>query len=130
MKQEMICICCPLGCRLTVCKEPEGTITVTGNTCPRGKQYAEKEVTAPTRIVTSTVAVSGAVCPRAAVKTARDVPKEKIFAVMHEIRRTSVKAPVHIGDVIVQNCAGTGVDVVAASNAPAEPHDAHHTANT
>ena len=111
MKQEMICICCPLGCRMTVCKEPEGTITVTGNTCPRGRQYAEKEVTAPTRVVTSTVAVSGAVCPRVCVKTAQDIPK--------------ACAPVHIGDVILQNCAGTGVDVVATSNAPAEPRNAH-----
>ena len=125
MKQEMICICCPLGCRMTVCKEPEGTITVTGNTCPRGRQYAEKEVTAPTRVVTSTVAVSGAVCPRVCVKTAQDIPKEKIFDVMREIRRTKACAPVHIGNVILQNCADTGVDVVATSNAPAEPHNAH-----
>lgn len=122
MQQEMICICCPLGCHMTVCTEPDGTITVTGNTCPRGKQYAEKEVTAPTRVVTSTVAVCGGVCPRVSVKTARDIPKEKIFDVMHEIHRASATAPVKIGDVILENCAGTGVPIVATSNAAALPH--------
>ena len=114
--RELTCIGCPLGCTLTVTME-EGTknpdkITVTGNTCPRGEAYAKKEVTDPTRIVTSSVKVNGGVIAKASVKTASDIPKGKIFDCMQEIRACVVEAPVHIGDVVIENCAGTGVDVV------------------
>ena len=53
---------------------------------------------------------------RAAVKTASDIPKGKIFDCMKEIRAVKVAAPVHIGDVIIADCAGTGVAVVASKN--------------
>ena len=115
---NLICIGCPMGCPLTVTVDGE-KIDVAGNTCPHGADYAKKEVTNPTRIVTSSVAVKGAAIARVSVKTASDVPKGKIFACMEEIRRVQVTAPVHIGDVIIQNCAGTGVDVIATKNVPA-----------
>ena len=115
---NLICIGCPMGCPLTVTVDGEN-IKVAGNTCPHGADYAKKEVTNPTRIVTSSVAVEGASIARVSVKTASDVPKGKIFACMEEIRSVKVKAPVRIGDVILQNCAGTGVDVVATKNVPA-----------
>ncbi len=114
-EKELTCIGCPLGCLLTVNMTPEG-IFVSGNTCPRGDVYARKEVTNPTRIVTSTVRVQGGVIARVSVKTESDIPKEKIFACMEEIRKTSVPAPVRIGDVIIGNCAGTGVRVVATKD--------------
>lgn len=109
---ELICIQCPMGCPLTVTVEGD-TVTVTGNTCPRGAVYGKKEVTHPTRTVTSTVEVTGGELPRVSVKTAGDVPKESIFAVMAAIREAKAAAPVAIGDVIVKNAAGTGVDVIA-----------------
>ncbi|MBQ7796766.1 MAG: DUF1667 domain-containing protein [Lachnospiraceae bacterium] len=123
--RELTCIGCPLGCSLTVTMEwdktGEGTdgvpvITVTGNTCPRGEAYARKEVTDPTRIVTSSVTVTGGTIAKASVKTASDIPKGKIFACMEEIRNVSVAAPVHIGDVVIENCAGTGVAVVVTKD--------------
>ena len=114
-KRELICIGCPLGCPLTVTME--GTeITVTGNTCKRGEIYAKKEVTNPTRVVTSSVHVKDGVIAMVSVKTKDDIPKDKIFACMEEIRRVSVAAPVHIGDVVIENCAGTGVPVIATKN--------------
>ena len=112
-KKELTCINCPLGCALTVTID-QNEITVTGNTCPRGEAYGEKEVTDPTRIVTSTVPVDGGDIARVPVKTASDIPKGKIFAVMESIHAVRVQAPVHIGDVVVKDAAGTGVDVVAA----------------
>ncbi len=113
--RNLICIGCPMGCALTVGIDGEH-ITVTGNTCPHGAEYAKKEVTNPTRVVTSTVRVEGADIARVSVKTATDIPKGKIFDCMAEIRKTEVKAPVAIGDVIIEDCAGTGVSVIATKN--------------
>lgn len=113
--RELTCIGCPLGCQLTVTMG-ENEIKVEGNTCPRGEAYAKKEVTNPTRIVTSTVKVEGGTIERVSVKTVSDIPKGSIFECMKEIHAAKVKAPVHIGDVILADCAGTGVAVVASKN--------------
>lgn len=117
-KRELICIGCPMGCPLSVSVDGH-TVSVTGNTCPHGKEYAEKEVTAPTRVVTSTVKILNADLARVSVKTEKDIPKEKIFECMAEIRRASVTAPVAIGDIVIENVAGTGVNVIATKNAAA-----------
>lgn len=118
MVRELTCISCPLGCPLKVELDESGrVVSVTGNTCKRGEEYGKKEVTAPTRTVTSTVRVEGASVPVTSVRTQTDIPMEKIFACMEEIRRAVVKAPVHIGDVVIHNVAGTGVDVTATKAA-------------
>ena len=54
-ERKLICIGCPMGCPLTVEIDGGEVVSVTGNTCKRGDVYARKEVTNPTRIVTSTV---------------------------------------------------------------------------
>ena len=69
---ELICIGCPLGCPLTVKMDGEN-IEGSGNTCKRGDDYARKEVLSPTRIVTSTVHVSGGAIEMVSVKTKRCV---------------------------------------------------------
>ncbi len=109
---ELTCIQCPLGCALTVTVDGD-ELTVKGNTCPRGAEYGRKEILHPSRTVTSTVAAEGGEIPRLSVKTRTDIPKEKIFDVMEVIRKTKVKAPVSLGDVIIENVCGTGVDVIA-----------------
>lgn len=118
--RELTCIGCPLGCTVTVTMENGEVTAVTGNTCPRGDAYARKEVTNPTRIVTSTVHVTGGVAPMVNVKTASDIPKDKIFDCVEAIKDVVVTAPVKIGDVILANVAGTGVDMVAARNIAAK----------
>lgn len=110
--REITCIQCPMGCALTVAIDG-GKVTVTGNSCPRGAVYGEKEVTHPTRTVTSTVKVEDGEIDRVSVKTKSDIPKERIFDVMGEIRGKTVKAPVRLGDTVIENAAGTGVDVIA-----------------
>ena len=114
--RELICIGCPLGCPLTVTVENNEVTSVAGNTCPRGDAYARKEVTNPTRIVTSTVVVEGGVAPMVSCKTAADIPKGKIFDVTEALQAVCVPAPVAIGDVVLANAAGTGVDVIATKN--------------
>ena len=114
--KELTCIGCPLGCALTVTMNDNEVISVKGNTCPRVDAYARKEVTNPTRIVTSTVRVEGGVSPMVNVKTASDIPKSKIFECAAALKDVVAIAPVKIGDVLLSDVAGTGVDIVAAKN--------------
>ena len=85
--RELTCINCPLGCSLTVTLDGEKVIKVEGNTCPKGKTYGEKEVINPTRILTSSVMVTDGKLPVVSVKTASDIPKNKITD-MHNVKNT------------------------------------------
>ncbi len=117
--KNLTCIGCPLGCPIEVMMEEDGRIRlVTGNSCPRGDKYARKEVTSPTRIVTSSVQVYGSRTGErmVPVKTASDIPKGKIMDVIRDLRGVSVPCPVRIGDVLFRDVAGTGVDMVATKN--------------
>lgn len=114
--RNLTCIGCPLGCALTVEMDNGEVLSVSGNTCKRGDDYARKEVTHPTRIVTSTVAVTGGDIAMVSVKTQNDIPKEKIMDIMKSIEDVKVEAPVHIGDVIVANAADTGVNIIATKD--------------
>ena len=111
--RELTCIGCPLGCALTVEMNGNEVVSVTGNTCPRGKAYAEKEVTNPTRIVTSTVKVVGGDRASVSCKTKSDIPKSKIFEVVRALKAVEAVAPIRIGDVLLEDVAGTGVQIVA-----------------
>ena len=115
-KRNLICIGCPMGCPLVVTMDHGEVASVEGNTCKRGTVYGKKEVTNPTRIVTSTVRVTGGSIPMVSVKTREDIPKEKIFDCVKALKEIEVAAPVNIGDVVLRDVAGTGVDVVATKN--------------
>lgn len=112
-QKNLTCIGCPLGCQIMVELEKGEVVSVTGNTCKRGDDYARKEVTSPTRIVTSTVKVSGGNAPTVSVKTKADIPKDKIFDCAKALKEVTVQAPISIGDIILENVVGTGVDIVA-----------------
>jgi CxxC motif-containing protein len=118
-QKELICIGCPLGCNLTVSMEGGSVVSVSGNTCRRGDDYARKEMTDPRRIVTSTVRVKGGAIPVVSVKTASDIPKNKIAECLVQLKDVEVSAPVAIGDVVLEDAAGTGVAVIATKNAAA-----------
>jgi CxxC motif-containing protein len=133
MKRKLVCISCPLGCRLTVTWEDESDITVKGNRCAKGESYAQEEILAPKRVVTATVAVAGravAAAPAGAaaavgaptraasprrlpVKTSAALLKEHIPDLLNELYRMEVEAPLRCGDVLLTDIAGTGVDLVA-----------------
>lgn len=112
-KRELTCINCPMGCRITVTMEGDNIISVEGNTCKRGHLYACNEVKSPVRTVTTTIKVTGGASDRVSCKTKDPVPKDKIFEVMDAINKASAKAPIAIGDVVIEDCAGTGIPVVA-----------------
>ena len=110
--KELICITCPRGCHLSV----DDNLNVTGNMCPRGAMYAKAELTHPVRMVTSSVTINSKTQSRLPVKTKDPIPKELIFKVMEEITKVVVDAPVKIGDVIIKDVLGSGVDIVATKN--------------
>ena len=105
MKRELTCIACPLGCALTVILEDNKVISVEGNTCPRGKDYAANECTAPVRTVTSTVMCENG--DLVSVKTKNPIPKDKIFEAMSIINKTVASLPISVGDVIIDDLFGS-----------------------
>ncbi len=114
--RDLICIGCPLGCSLKVTLENGEVTEVVGNTCPNGDKYARKECTNPTRIVTSSVRVKNGKISMVSCKTKEDIPKSMIFDVVKAMENVVVDAPVAIGDVILADVCGTGVDVIATKN--------------
>ena len=114
--RELTSIRCPIGCHITVELENGEVKSITGNSCPRGEEYAASEVTNPVRTVTSLVNVTGGERPVVSVKTAGDVPKEKMMDVVGALKSVTAEAPVAIGDIIVKDIAGTGTGIVATSN--------------
>lgn len=112
---RMVCINCPKGCVLEAVRGADGKVSVTGHTCPRGEKYAIDEMTDPRRMVTGLVRATGLKRPLS-VKTRQAVPKGKIQEVLSALARTVVCPPVAIGDTVVADVAGTGVDVVATCN--------------
>lgn len=114
--RELTCIGCPMGCQLKVEIESGRVTSVKGNSCKIGENYACKECTNPTRIVTSTVEVINGEVPMVSVKTEDDIPKESIARCMLELKGVRVTAPINIGDIIVKNIAGTTINIIATKN--------------
>ena len=112
--KELICITCPKGCHLKV--DEENGYAVTGNSCPKGEAYGKAELCHPTRVVTSPVKCTGAAHPRCPVKTNAPVPKDTVFDVAAALDAVELTAPVRIGQVVIPNVCGTGVDIVATKN--------------
>ena len=116
--KELICIVCPKGCHLKV--DENNDYAVTGNACPRGAEYGKAELTNPTRVVTSTVRCVGGIYPRCPVKTDGVIPKGKMFEVMETLNHVELTAPVAVGQVVIENVCGTGVNVVSARTMKAQ----------
>ena len=112
-ERRLTCIICPKGCSLRVRLEAGRVTLVEGNHCKRGAQYAEKEVTNPTRTVTTTIPIRGGYEKILSVKTRTDIPKAKVQACVQALKNVTAEAPVQIGDVILSDVAETGVDIIA-----------------
>jgi len=110
MTKTITCILCPNGCEMTVEYADASPIlrAVRGNRCPKGSEYAEKELTAPVRTISSSVFVQNGSLPLCSVRLTKPVPKEKIPEIMAEIRTVRLTAPVHIGQIIIPHILGFG----------------------
>ena len=115
MEQTITCISCPVGCRMTVRVEDGAFVSVTGNTCKRGEVYARQECVAPERMVTAVIPVEGSAVPLS-VKTRTPIPKAKIKDCMAALSGVKLSAPVAMGDVVLADVCGTGVDVIATKS--------------
>ena len=112
--KELICVNCPMGCRLRVEMEGKQILSITGNTCPRGKEYAEQECIRPMRILTTTVKISGGAHRVLPVITDKAIPLDLMFDAMEEVRGVTVSAPVAEGQVLVENLLDTGANLIAS----------------
>lgn len=112
---NLVCINCPRGCKLEVNKVND-QIQVSGNFCPRGKQYAINELTNPLRTVTTTIGIVSKRYNRLPVITSSPIPKAKIMDVCKALKNIEVKAPIKMGDVIVENIIGLDSNIIASKS--------------
>lgn len=110
---RIVCVLCPVGCKIKFELADGKIVRVEGNRCPRGLAYLEDELKEPKRIVPTSVKVIGGNYPLVSVKTSAPIPKKYIPELIKKLRQVEIKAPVRVGDIIVENVLGTGVDIVA-----------------
>ena len=120
MRKTYTCILCPNGCEIEVRFELSEILSVSGNKCPKGKEYAEQETKNPLRGLTSSVLVEGGELPLCSVRLTAPIPKGRIFDVMKEIRKCRVAAPVRAGQVLLPDVLGLGSHVIATRDVKKE----------
>lgn len=113
--KEMTCIVCPIGCRILV-SQKEGQNVFSGNRCARGLDFAKTELTSPLRSLTTTVRTVFPGVPALPVRTRGEIPKGMIPEIMRELSNVLVKERIGIGDTVVPNILGSGVDVIATGD--------------
>lgn len=112
--KELVCIVCPRGCTMTL--EGEGKdVKVSGNSCKRGAEFAVSEMTEPKRTICTTVKTAFPDVPVLPVRVSKEIPKDRIFDVMAEINKVTVKEKVKRGEVIIKDVSGLGADIIATS---------------
>jgi len=116
MEKELICINCPMGCRMTAKVENGEVVSVAGYSCKRGETYAREELTHPVRMVTALARVRGRGEPLP-VKTDQPIDKKLIFDSLEALKTVVVEPPVNIGDVVLARVCGTQVNFIATAKA-------------
>ncbi len=114
INKRINCIVCPLGCEITVQMQDDKIIAIKDFSCPRGQAYATEEMTAPKRVLTSTVKIAGGLLPLLPVVSSQPLPKEKVMACAAALRKINIQAPVQQGDIIIPDILGLGVDIIAS----------------
>ena len=112
--REFICVTCPVGCTIQAKVEDGKLLSIEGNTCSRGIDFVEEELTAPKRMLTTTVQVRDGALPLVPVRTVEAIPKNLLLEVARVLRDTVVDAPVEAHQVVLADALGCGVDVVTS----------------
>lgn len=115
---EITCISCPMGCDVELTVENGEIVRMDGASCPAGEAYVKEEYHNPTRILPTTARVKGGVLPLVPVKSNKPMPKGRLEDAMREIAKVELEAPVKLGDVVIEDIFGTGVDIVATRDLP------------
>ena len=108
------CTVCPVSCRVTVQELPDGRLDIEGYSCARGLEFVKNEHVSPKRILTTTVRLNSGSLRRLPVISRGEIPRSELVPALRELRGVIMTAPVCLGDVVVPDIRGTGVDVVAA----------------
>lgn len=113
------CTTCPSECSLSVTADRDGSdepcvLSVTGNRCARGEAFARQEIVRPVRVLTTTVLVNGGDERLLPVRTAAPIPRDLSVEAMRALRSVVVDAPIRMGDTVLADVLGTGVDVIAS----------------
>ncbi len=116
MEEEtrVICITCPKGCALDVTREGATVLEIRGGGCKRGQEYVKAELADPRRMVATTVRIRGGLHPLLPVYTAAPFPKGRIADLLAELRTLELRVPVKMGEVVLKNALGTGIDILAS----------------
>ncbi len=116
-KKKMRCIVCPEGCTMEAEFETDSKkiISLAGYNCKRGIKFAEDEITNPLRMLTTTIGIDSKTAQRLAVRSNVPVPKEKIAPMIAIAKQKRAKAPVKMGEVIITDILGSGVDIISSS---------------
>lgn len=112
MLREFICIMCPQGCEITAETTEGRELSVAGNLCPKGRDYATQEIVNPMRNIASSIQVEGGELPLASVRLTKLVPKSSVFQVMEEIKKIKLTAPVYEGTTVIEHVLGLESDVI------------------
>ena len=118
MSKDVICIMCPLGCDMKVEVEGQEVIDVQGHRCKKGVKHAEKEVFFPGRILTTTISTHIQGVPLLPVRSNKEIPKERLIEAVRTISKHAVKEPVEMGETVIHDILGLGVNIVACRTIP------------
>lgn len=116
---KIICVGCPLGCEVKLSPDDKGEVTeVSGHECKEGRGYAIEEYRNPVRVLCGTVLTQGSSHPLLSIRSKTPILRTKLVEGTKVLAKVRAKPPIKVGDVIMSNLLGTGVDVVATSDLP------------
>jgi CxxC motif-containing protein len=119
IKEKIICITCPKGCTLDVTREGKTILKVEGSGCKRGQEYVRRELLDPRRMVATTISVQGSTHPLLPVYTSAPFPKPRILELLASLRKVQLQAPIKMGDIVMKDALGEGIDILASRDMPA-----------
>jgi len=112
--REFICVTCPVGCTIRAEIEDGQLLAAEGNVCKRGITFVKEELSAPRRMLTTTVQVRGGTLPLVPVRTTEAIPKELLLEVARTLRHIVIDAPVKAHQVVLADALGCGVDIITS----------------
>ena len=113
-QRHFICVTCPVGCAIEATIEDGELREITGQACKRGIALVREELTAPKRVLTTTMRVKGGALPLVPVRSTAALPKELLLPVAALLRGVALEAPVREHQVVVSNVLDSGVDIIAS----------------
>lgn len=113
---EIVCILCPVGCRIIVEIEDGEVVRIDDAGCERGKDYSLQEIRSPVRDFFTTIRVADGKMPLVSVRSTEPIPKNMLMPCAAELAKRVIPAPVRIGDIIIKNIMKLGADIIATKD--------------